>query len=104
MKSSIIIFCAIFTIAFCEIPIPEKYRNAKSISEHPKMQEFYKRNMKSMENSNIQPFIVGGANATLGQIPHQVLIFINMPNGDVYLCGGVLIQREWVLTVSALIF
>ncbi|XP_077284794.1 chymotrypsin-2-like [Arctopsyche grandis] len=41
--------------------------------------------------------VVGGRNATLGEIPYQVSIRLGNKNHN---CGGCLIDKEWVLTAA----
>lgn len=99
----ILIVSAIFAIAQCEFFIPEEFKNAKDISESPHMQEKL-MNIYPQINDNDEvgktPFIIGGSNATLGQFPHQVLIYIQVSASAVYICGGSLIKYNWVLTAA----
>jgi hypothetical protein len=99
MMKLVLVIVAVAAVARCEVSIPEKYRDAKSIAESPTMQEFYKNNGMAKKTVEVEPFIIGGSNATLGQIPYQALLFI-VAGSSTYLCGGSLIHREWVLTVS----
>lgn len=47
--------------------------------------------------SNVQPMIIGGADAVHGQFPWQVILFYE----DIFFaCGGSLIQPNWVLTAA----
>ena len=44
--------------------------------------------------------IVGGELTKIEKHPWQVALNINWPSGEVYLCGGSLITKEWVLTAA----
>ncbi|CAH2093412.1 unnamed protein product [Euphydryas editha] len=44
--------------------------------------------------------VVGGWEATEGQIPYQVNIRMVATNGAVYSCGGSVIHKNWVLTAA----
>lgn len=44
--------------------------------------------------------IVNGQDAERGQFPHQVLIFLNLPDNQTGLCGGVLVTTNHVLTAA----
>lgn len=48
-------------------------------------------------------FIVGGRDAAIGQFPYMVSIRIQQPGTTMlaHVCGGGIINRNWVLTVSA---
>lgn len=51
---------------------------------------------KLSQSAGIAPFIVGGADATLGQFPWQVYLNIE----STWVCGGSLILENWVLTAA----
>lgn len=44
--------------------------------------------------------IVGGEPASMGQFPHQVALFLLDPMGNTYLCGGSIIDKNWVITAG----
>ncbi|XP_035906192.1 collagenase-like [Anopheles stephensi] len=44
--------------------------------------------------------VVNGEAATLGQFPYQVRLTLNVGNGQRALCGGSLLNEEWVLTAG----
>ena len=44
--------------------------------------------------------IVGGEVAELGQFPYQVGIYLFDPNDKTYICGGSIINEEWILTAG----
>jgi len=43
--------------------------------------------------------IVGGQEATPGQFPYQVGLFINVTGGQAF-CGGSILSEEWILTAA----
>lgn len=105
---SLIVLVVLIASAFCEVEIPEEYRNAKS------MAAFYgiKRDVgvegrweeahfyfKLIENKSFR--IVGGEESLIDHVPYFVLIYVlELTSGLVYQCGGSLIKHNWVLTVS----
>lgn len=51
----------------------------------------------------IRPYIIGGDDSSLGDIPYQALVStVRMENGrsNRYLCGGSLLNSKWVLTAG----
>jgi len=83
LKFNFFVVLAVIAVASCEIQIPEKYKNAKPISAHPRYQEHpLNKNFPNYLNNNLEisPFIVGGQPADLGQFPHHALIYIVHPN------------------------
>uniref|UniRef100_A0A182MC29 Peptidase S1 domain-containing protein n=1 Tax=Anopheles culicifacies TaxID=139723 RepID=A0A182MC29_9DIPT len=44
--------------------------------------------------------VVNGETAALGQFPYQVRLTLNVGNGQRALCGGTLLNEEWVLTAG----
>ncbi|KAL7018269.1 hypothetical protein ACKWTF_010697 [Chironomus riparius] len=91
---------AVITIVSCDVEIPEKYRNAKPLSEHPKYKELWQRLYPNILETEKDPFIIGGSPAAPGDIPHFALMFIIFPQDIVYICGGSIINPKWVLTVT----
>jgi secreted trypsin-like serine protease len=49
-----------------------------------------------IDSLNIEPQIIGGEEASLGQFPWQVFITTD----GVSICGGSLIRVQWVLTAA----
>jgi secreted trypsin-like serine protease len=49
-----------------------------------------------MSSEKINPYIVGGEFATLGQFPWQTFLMFDRWGA----CGGSLIHPEWVLTAA----
>lgn len=98
----LVLLISFVAIAQCEYFIPAELKNAKNIEEHPQMEATLKANFPQYYNSEVgkTPFIIGGNNAGLGQIPHQALLYIQVNQNAVYICGGSLIKRNWVMTVS----
>uniref|UniRef100_T1GQY2 trypsin n=1 Tax=Megaselia scalaris TaxID=36166 RepID=T1GQY2_MEGSC len=44
--------------------------------------------------------IIGGQRAELGQFPHQVFIYFVNPKNETFICGGSIIDEEWILTAA----
>lgn len=44
--------------------------------------------------------IVGGETASMGQFPHQVGLFLIDYSQRTYLCGGSIINENWILTAG----
>jgi secreted trypsin-like serine protease len=53
-------------------------------------------------NAEIQPFIIGGTDANINDYPFQMALFFDRNNNNTYsfICGGVLIDDNWVLTAA----
>jgi trypsin len=57
-------------------------------------------------NAEIQPFIVGGSNASISNYPFQMALYFDRNNNNTYgfICGGVLVSdtggNAWVLTAA----
>lgn len=71
---------AAISIVSCDVDVPEEYWNAKPMSQHPKYQEQLQRLIPNVLETEKDPFIIGGSNATRGQFPHYVLMFIIYPD------------------------
>lgn len=72
---------AIISIASCDISIPERYKNAKPMSEHPDYKKLMQQILpKFSEPERHDPFIVGGSPAQRGDFPHYALMFIIYPD------------------------
>lgn len=82
-----------------QLPI---YEGARDAIEAPKYQEILKRmfpnDEKKIQSRNGR--IVNGNIAELGQFPYQTLQYMTADGNLWYTCGGSLIRRDWVLTVS----
>lgn len=44
--------------------------------------------------------IVGGQEASLGQFPYQVVVYVIDSDGNAFICGGSIIDRNWILTAG----
>lgn len=86
LKFLIFLAIAVCAVSADFVEIPENLRNAKDINEHPDRQEILRKNFPQYfpssadKNTGTSPQIIGGNSTTLGQIPHQVLIFIHFAN------------------------
>lgn len=81
VKLIIFIFFAFASVDGNMIQIPEEFKNAEDINEHPRIKEILSKNFPLVrgnpdEINEVTPLIVGGNATTLGQIPHHVLIYI----------------------------
>lgn len=87
-------------------PFDFNIKDTKSIWESPELQqavEEIKSSLKIPEEENIEPVqsrIIGGYFALPGQFPHHVLLNLD----SVYICGGSLLNANWVLTVRNFFF
>ena len=75
-----LLILAVISIVSCDVEIPEKYRNAKPMSEYPKYKELWQRLYPNNLETEKDPFIIGGSPATRGQFPHYTLMFIIFPD------------------------
>jgi secreted trypsin-like serine protease len=95
----------IFSVVSCELqpyPIPN-YEGARDARENPKYREaFAKRFPHISLEAEIerQGRIVGGQPAILGQFPYQVLMYMTADGASWYICGGVLVKRNFILTAA----
>ena len=62
--------------------------------------ESNKRRASADLASNLKKLIIGGNEAFIGRYPYQVEVFASGDNGDDLVCGGTLIDPEWVLTAA----
>ena len=82
IKTCILVFIfSTVAIETSEIQIPENFKLAKPISEHPRYQGHQLLDNFSL-NAKTSSLIIGGQPAVRGQFPHHALIFIIHPNGD----------------------
>lgn len=65
---------------------------------------FFSSEILSEEVEKVNPNIIGGKNARLGQFPHMVSLRYYVEDTGQYLhgCGGGIINTRWVLTVSSI--
>lgn len=54
----------------------------------------------SILKAHAQDRIVGGELATLGQFPYQVAIYFLDNENKTFICGGSIINQEWILTAA----
>jgi secreted trypsin-like serine protease len=55
--------------------------------------------MKKSREYDFAPSIIGGSNATRGQVPHHAVLFLNFPEGRA-LCGASIIANKYLLTAA----
>lgn len=108
MKSLSIIFTILISISLAvgDFNISDDFKYARDAiyAKHNRnaLDDLYKQlNISSDDDSaRIDRRIVGGEVATLGQFPYQTLIYMYDDETNSYLCGGVLVRLNFVLTVS----
>lgn len=78
------------------------YEGARDAIEAPKYQKILKRMFPNDATSSQKRNgrIINGNVAELGQFPYQTLQYMTADGNLWYTCGGSLIRRNWVLTVS----
>ncbi|KAL5288495.1 hypothetical protein ACFFRR_008991 [Megaselia abdita] len=50
--------------------------------------------------SSFDARIVGGQEASLGQFPYQVVVYLIEADNKTYICGGSIIDNNWILTAG----
>lgn len=56
--------------------------------------------LTAVQSNPIVERVIGGVDATAGQLPYQALIRIFFENGGWSWCGGILIHSSWILTAA----
>jgi hypothetical protein len=101
---SILLFCSVLAVSFCQFAIPEEFKDAKDAIES----DYYKEAVENIFKDHQIPVstrggrIAGGEKATIGQFPFHALLYMADDEGRRYICGGVLIKYDLVLTVCKL--
>lgn len=103
MKSILVpfVFLSIILKIQCQFAIPEEYRDVKDAIESDYYKETLEHFFKDHEIPEITRGgrIAGGEKAIIGQFPYHALLYLS-DGGGRYVCGGVLVKHNWVLTVS----
>lgn len=93
MKQVLVIFVVILASFRCNAT---KWQDIRSPANSPHFQEMFKDWFPDSKNSS-QPTIEGritnGLQASLGQFPHQVFMYLYESSGAGYLCGGSVIAN-----------
>jgi Trypsin len=84
-----------------DIPNAKPIKQRASSKQYFNNKKIHPKKIKTASNSGIlsngiEKQIIGGADATLGQYPWQVYIYID----NAYLCGGSLILQNFVMTAG----
>lgn len=91
------------TFSLSNFPSPD-FSKAKDAIEMPKYKQVLQRMFPHIDYDTLinsrQPKIINGEPSNFGDFPYQVLQYMSTDNVNWYTCGGALIKREWVLTVS----
>lgn len=93
----VIVFSLLMTLVRSQDlkPFDFNIKENKSIWESPELQPVL---AKINSDDNIEPAqtkIAGGNIATPDQFPHHVLLYLD----SAYVCGGSLLNADWILTV-----
>lgn len=100
MKIIFVIF-AVFGCVCATDFVPNDWKFVQSPLDAPRYQEILSQIIPpSTLTIKRGGRIAGGANANLGQFPHQALLLTRDSLGDDYICGGSIISHNWILTVS----
>jgi hypothetical protein len=107
------LFLLAFTVVSCDLLLfPIKvYEGVRDAIYHPKNKEMFAKVFphinQEIENQEeivgdkpINVIVNGGKPAVLGQIPHQVLMYVSADGQSWSSCGGSLIQNNFVLTAA----
>lgn len=73
--------------------------NAVPVHLLPLWQELHPNWAEFFPNSAETGRIINGAEASVGQFPHQVTVNLNTGGGQA-LCGGSLIHAQWILSAA----
>lgn len=90
----------------CQFAIPEEYHDVKDAIES----DYYKETLKHIFKDEEIPLIprggriAGGEKAIIGQFPYHALLYLSDEESRRYVCGGVLVKHNWILTVSHCLF
>lgn len=101
----IIVLTFLCAAALAQVPHKLNVKNLKDIWESPRLQTA-RTNIESRlsktvgRNRNSTERVVGGSIAAEGQFPFHVFTVID----DQWICGGSLINADWVLTVRKSLF
>lgn len=93
MKQVLVIFVAILSSFGCNAT---KWQDIRSPANSPHFQEMFKNwfpDSKDSSRPTIEGRITNGLQASLGQFPHQVFMYLYESSGAGYLCGGSVIAN-----------
>lgn len=98
----IFVFLIAIKVVYAELYQLPVYEGARDAIEAPRYQEILKKFLPNGQNLNSSRNgrIINGNVAELGQFPYQTLQYMTPDGNAWYTCGGSLIKRNWVLTVS----
>lgn len=100
MKLIFLIFAVVSCVCATDF-VPNDWKYVQSPLESPRYQEILNQIIPpATQTVRRGGRIAGGANALLGQFPHQALLLTRDTLGDDYICGGSIISHNWILTVS----
>lgn len=102
MKVLLILFM-IFIGINCQVDIPDEFKEVKDAIESSYYKETLEHIFKDQQFVAVRGGrIAGGEKASLGQFPFHALLYLTDAEAIRYVCGGVLIKYNLVLTVSEL--
>lgn len=83
------------------VKFSDEHKGAKPVNEHPRLKNLFNGLKPNSTGLKRGERVLNGIPASLGQFPHQALLYMFDPkvNGW-YLCGGSFIRYNFVLTVS----
>lgn len=91
-------------VALCGLAQPQdlnEWSEVKNPLDSTKNLEMYSKLFPN--SSNVDKFlsrlITGGKEATLGQFPYQALLILRN-HQNAFLCGGIIISNNWILTAA----
>lgn len=96
----ILALCLLCSLTAAQSTFSFDVNNLRDIWNSPKLKASLKDRFPNHDFDQMEASerIVGGSVARLGQFPHYVMLITD----DIYLCGGSIIQTNWVMTVSVL--